>query len=76
MLNQPINSSIFNNQCQVKQGTHMNKKKLNINLVQHFLLDLNQGRLDQVSSLRIGYLCKLLDHKKKISKNESMEGMK
>jgi hypothetical protein len=76
MLSQPINSSILKNQYQVKQVTHMNKKKLNINLVQHLWLDLNQGRIDQVSSLRIGYPCKQLDYKKKISKNERMEDMK
>jgi predicted DNA-binding protein (MmcQ/YjbR family) len=35
MLSQPINNSILKNQYQVKQGTHMNKKKLNINLIQH-----------------------------------------
>jgi hypothetical protein len=45
------------NHCQVKQGTHINKK-LNNNLVQHLWLDLNQGRIDQVPSLRIGYPCK------------------
>jgi hypothetical protein len=41
MLSQLINSSILKNQYQVKQRTHMNKKKLNINLVQHLCLDLN-----------------------------------
>jgi hypothetical protein len=76
MLSQPINSSILKNQYQVKQVTHMNKKKLNINLVQHLWLDLNQGRIDQVSSLRIGYPCKQLDYKKNISKNEPMKDMK
>jgi hypothetical protein len=34
----------------------MNKKKLNINLVQHMCIDLNQERIDQVISLCIGYL--------------------
>jgi hypothetical protein len=29
----------------------MNKKKLNINLVQHLWLDLCKGRIDQVLSL-------------------------
>ncbi len=76
MLSQPINSFILKNQYQVKQGTHMNKKKLNINLVQHLWLDLNQERIDQVLPLSIGYLWKQLDHKKKIFKNESMEDMK
>jgi hypothetical protein len=55
MINQPINSFILKNQYQVKQGTHMNKKKLNINLVQHLWLDLNQKKIDQVLSLCIGY---------------------
>jgi predicted DNA-binding protein (MmcQ/YjbR family) len=55
MLSQPINSSILKNKYQVKQGTHMNKKKLNINLVQHLCLDLNQERIDQVISLNIGF---------------------
>ncbi len=76
MLSQPINSSILKNRYQVKQGTHMNKKKLNINLVQHLWLDLNQERIDQVLLLSIGYLWKQLDHKKKVFKNESMEDMK
>jgi hypothetical protein len=64
MYNQPINSSLLKNLCQVKQETHMNKKKLNINLVQHLWLDLNQERIDQVLLLSIGYLWKQLDHKK------------
>jgi hypothetical protein len=55
MLSQPINSSILKNQYQVKQRTHMNKKKLNINLVQYLWLDLNQERIDQVLSLCIRY---------------------
>ncbi len=76
MLSQPINGSILKNLCQVKQETHMNKKKLNINLVQHLWLDLNQERIDQVLLLSIGYLWKQLDHKKKIFKNESMKNMK
>jgi hypothetical protein len=67
MLGQPINGSIFKNQYQVKQGTHM-KKKLNINLVQHMWLDLNQERIDQVLSLCIGYPWKQLDHIKKVFK--------
>jgi hypothetical protein len=54
----------------------MNKKKLNINLVQHLWLDLNQEKIDQVLLISIEYLCKQLDHKKKIFKNESMEDMK
>jgi hypothetical protein len=64
MLSQPINSFILKDQYQVKQGTHINKKKLNINLVQHLWLDLNQERIDQVLSLCIGYPCKQLDHMK------------
>jgi hypothetical protein len=73
---QPINSSILKNLCQVKQETHMNKKKMNINLVQHLCLAHNQDRIDQVLLLSIGYLSKQLDHKKKIFKNEYMEDMK
>jgi hypothetical protein len=68
MLSQPINSSILKNRYQVKQGTHMNKKKLNINLVKHLWLDLNQERIDQVLSLCIGYPWKQLDHMKKVFK--------
>jgi hypothetical protein len=55
MLSQLINSSILKNQYQVKQGTHINKKKLNINLVQHLWLDFNQEKINQVLSLCIGY---------------------
>jgi hypothetical protein len=76
MYSQSTNSSIVKNLCQAKKEKHMNKKKLNTNLVQHWWLDLNQGRIDQVSSLRIGYPCKQPDHKKKISKKENMEDMK
>jgi hypothetical protein len=54
----------------------MNKKKLNINLVQQLWLDLNQERIDQVLLVSIGYLWKQLDHKKKFFKNESMKDMK
>jgi hypothetical protein len=68
MLSQPINSSILKNQYQVKQETHMKKKKLHINLVQHLWLDLNQERIDQVLSLCIRYHWKQLDHMKKIFK--------
>jgi predicted DNA-binding protein (MmcQ/YjbR family) len=68
MLSQPINSSILKNQYQVRQGTHMNKKKLNINLVQYLWLDLIQEKIDQVLSLCIGYLWKQLDHMKKVFK--------
>jgi hypothetical protein len=46
----------------------MNKKKLNINLVQHLWLDLNQKIIDQVISLCIRYPWKQLDHMKKVFK--------
>jgi hypothetical protein len=46
----------------------MNKKKLNINLVQHLWLDLNQERIDQMLSLCIRYPWKQLDHMKKFFK--------
>jgi hypothetical protein len=64
--NQPINSFILKNLCQVKQETHINKKNLNINLVHHLLIDLDQGRIDQVLSLSIEYPWMQLDHKKKV----------
>jgi hypothetical protein len=73
---QPLNSSILKNLCQVKQETHMRNKKLNINLVPHLWLDLNQERIDQVLLISIGYLWKQLDHRKNVFKNESMEDMK
>jgi hypothetical protein len=56
MLSQLINSSMLKNLYQAKQGTHMNKKKLNTNLVHHLWLDLDQERIDQVLLLSIGYL--------------------
>jgi hypothetical protein len=71
-----MNSSILKNLCQVKQRKYMNKKKLNINLVHHLCLDLDQGRIDQVLLLCIGYPWKQLDHKNKVFKNESMKDMK
>jgi hypothetical protein len=71
-----MDSSILKNLCQVKQEKYMNKKKLNINLVHHLWLDLEQGRIDQVLLLSIGYPWKQLDHKNKVFKNESMEDMK
>jgi hypothetical protein len=71
-----MDSSILKNLCQVKQEKYMNKKKLNINLVHYLWLDLDQGRIDQVLLLSIGYLWKQLNHKKKVFKNESMEDMK
>jgi hypothetical protein len=68
IYSQATNSSILKNLCQVKQEKYMNKKKLNINLVHHLCLDLDQVRIDQVLHLSIGYLCKQLDHKKKFFK--------
>jgi hypothetical protein len=76
MHSQPINSFILKNLCQVKQETHMNKKNMNINLVQHLCLAHNQDKIDRVLLLSIGHLWKQLDHKKKIFKNESIEDMK
>jgi hypothetical protein len=54
----------------------MNKKKLNINLVHHLWLDLDQGKINQVLLLSIEYLWKQLDYKKNVLKNESMKDMK
>jgi hypothetical protein len=71
-----MDSSILKNLCQVKQEKYMNKMKLNINLVYHLWLDLDQGRIDQVLLLSIEYLWKQLDHKKKGFKNEYKEDMK
>jgi hypothetical protein len=68
MLSQPINSYVLKNQYQVKEATHMNKKKLNINLVKHLWLDLNQERIDQVLSICTGYPWKQLDHMMKVFK--------
>jgi hypothetical protein len=76
MYSQSTNSSILKNLFQVKQEKHMNKKKLNTNLVQQLWLDLNQERIDQVLLVSIGYLLKQLDHNKKFFKNESMKDMK
>jgi predicted DNA-binding protein (MmcQ/YjbR family) len=45
MHSQPINSAILKNLCQVKKETHMNKKRLDIYLVQLLWLDLDQERL-------------------------------
>jgi hypothetical protein len=68
MYSQAINSPILKNLCQVKQEKHTNKKTLNNNLVHHMWLDLDQGRINQVLHLSIGYLWKQLDHKKKVFK--------
>jgi hypothetical protein len=54
----------------------MKKNKLNVNLVQHLLLDLDQERIDQVLPLSIEYSWKQIDHKKKFFKKESMEDIK
>jgi hypothetical protein len=64
MYSQATNSPILKNICQVKQEKYINKKKLNIDLVHHLWLDLEQGRIDQVLHLSIEYLWKQLDHKK------------
>jgi hypothetical protein len=48
----------------------MIKKIMNIILVQHLWLDLNQDRTDHMLLLNIEYLWKQLDHKKNILKNE------
>jgi hypothetical protein len=45
MLSQQINSSVLKNLYEVKKETHMNKIKLNTNLVQHLCLDIDQERL-------------------------------
>jgi hypothetical protein len=76
MSSQPINSSVLKKLCHAKQEKHMNKKKMNINLVQHLWLAHNQDRIDQVLPLSIEYPWKQLDHKKKVFKNESMKNMK
>jgi lipid II:glycine glycyltransferase (peptidoglycan interpeptide bridge formation enzyme) len=68
MHNQPLNNSILKNLCQVKQETHMNKKKLNINLVQPLWLDLDQERIDQVQLLSVGYLWKQLIIRRRFSR--------
>jgi hypothetical protein len=68
MYNQTTNSLILKNIYQVKQEKYMNKKKLNINLVHHLWLHLDQERIDQVLHLNIGYIWKQLNHKKKIFK--------
>jgi hypothetical protein len=44
----------------------MNKKKLNITLVQHLWVDPSQDRINQVLILSIEYLWKQLDHNKKV----------
>jgi hypothetical protein len=76
MYSQPTNSSILKNLYLDKQKNHKNKKKMNINLVQHLWLGHNQDRIDQVLLLGIRYLWKQHDHKKKILKNGPMEHMK
>jgi hypothetical protein len=76
MYSQPTNSSTLKNLCQTKKEKYMNKKMMNINLVQHLWLGHNEERIDQVLLPSIGYLWKQLDPKKKVFKNESMEDMK
>jgi hypothetical protein len=71
-----MDSSILKNLYQVNQEKYMNKKKLNINLVHHLWLDLDQEKIDQVLLLSIGYPWKQLNHKKKVFKNESIKDMK
>jgi hypothetical protein len=70
-----MDSFILKNLCQLSQEKYMHKK-LNINLVHHLWLNLDQGIIDQVLLLSIVYLWKQLDYKKKVFKNESMEDMK
>jgi hypothetical protein len=53
MRSQSINNSTLKNLCQVKQETHVNKKRLNINLVQLLWLDLDQERINEVLLLSI-----------------------
>jgi hypothetical protein len=76
MLSQPINSFIMKNLYQAKQGTHMNKKKLDINLIQHMWLDLYQERIDQVLLLSIDIYGINLIIRRMFSKSESMKDMK
>jgi hypothetical protein len=68
MYSQTTNSLILKNLCQVKQQNHMNKKKLNINLVHHLWFALDQERIDQVLHLSILYLSKQVDYKNKVLK--------
>jgi hypothetical protein len=58
MYSQETNSSTLKNLCQAKQEKYMDKKKLNINLVQQLWLDLNQEKIDHVLLVSIGYLWK------------------
>jgi hypothetical protein len=68
MYTQATNSPILKNLCQIKQKKYMNKKQLNIYLVHHLWLDLDQGIIDQVLHLSIQYLWKQFDNKKKVFK--------
>jgi hypothetical protein len=76
VYSQPMNDSILKNPCQAKHEKHMNKKKKNTTLVQHYWPAHNQEKIDQVLLLSNGYLWKQLDHMKKVLKNESMKDMK
>jgi hypothetical protein len=46
---------------------------MNINLVQYLWVTHNKERINQMLLLSNGYLCKQLNHKKKIFKNGSIE---
>jgi hypothetical protein len=65
IYSQPINSSILKNLCQGKNEIHMNKKIMNVVLIQHQWLACIQERIDQVLFLSNKYLWKQLDHMKK-----------
>jgi hypothetical protein len=71
MLSQLINSFILKNLYQAKKGTHMNKKKLNINLIQHLWFDLHQERIDQVLLLSIDIYGSNLIIRRRFLKNKS-----
>jgi hypothetical protein len=73
MYIQSTNSSILKNLCQAKQKNHNNKKKMNINLLQHLWLTHDHDRIDQMLLLSIEYIYKQLDHKKNVFKNEYIE---
>jgi hypothetical protein len=56
MYIQSTNSSILKNLCQAKQKNHNNKKKMNINLLQHLWLTHDHDRIDQMLLLSIEYI--------------------
>jgi hypothetical protein len=76
MHNQPINSAILKNLYQVKQETHINKKMLDINLVQLLWLDLDQKRLIKCRLKVLNILKSNLIIRRIFFKNESMKDMK